>query len=274
MNCQCIFRILTATLVLGIAPVFADKGTPDYESRSSVSISGGGGSSWTIFDTEITDNGSPTGGSCTTGGEGDGIAITEASIPAGGDAFDSAGLVFVNSTQLGGFFNSLTTAPVTRATFTSRMIAGLEVQSFMSVLNPEATLRQYVRFTNPSSSNTVIVLNYANNFGSNNMTTIEDTASGDAVFDPADGWVVTSDGSDGDAVNTTVFGDTTTEVPLAGSDDTVFDCTGTEGLLGTFLLPVPAGETKKNQDTHVSGVEKTRTPTKSPAGSESPSKAG
>jgi uncharacterized repeat protein (TIGR01451 family) len=244
MNCQCILRILTATLVLGTAPAFADKETPDYESRSSISISGGGGSSWSIFDTEITDNGNPTGGSCTSGGEGDGIAITEASIPAGGDAFDSAGLIFVNGTQLGGFFNSLTTVPVTRATFTSRMLAGLEVQSFISVLNSEATLRQYVRFTNPSTSDAVIALDYANNFSSNNMTTIEGTASGDAAFDPGDGWVVTSDGSNGDAVNTTVFGDTTTEVPLAGSGETVFDCNGTEGLLGSFLLAVPAGETR------------------------------
>lgn len=206
------------------------------------SVAGGDSSAFNICDSLITDNGLPSGGECSGGAAGSGAGILDATIiPAGFDAYDFAAMLWVDSVQLGGAM----TVAGNRVTFAPQTLSGLTVQSVMDVLATEATLRNYISFANPSASSITVQLDYANNFGSNGNTTIEGSSSGDTVFDTADTWVVTSDSVDGDAVNTIVLGDSGTMVPLTVAGTTVFGCggAGTEGLLGTFSLTVPADTT-------------------------------
>ena len=228
-----------AVLLLASSFLLAQEKPVLDNTRAATFISGGDGSNWDIFDSRITSNGLPTGGTCNNGVDGSGVSIFDATIPAGGDAFDDAGLVFVDDTQLGGELS----VSGNRVTFDPQVLSGLNVQSIMDVLTTEATLRHYVTFENPTASAITIDLDYVSNFGSDNNTTIDGSFSGDATFTPADTWVVTSDGSDVDAVNTTVFGDAGTQVPLTAASTTVFSCSLTQGLQASFSLTIPAGAT-------------------------------
>src|SRR5688572_24026969 len=113
------------------------------ESRNllaSVTVSGGGGSAWFLSDSSITSNGLPSGGFSTSGPNGSGHAIVDASTPGQNDAYDFASMIWVNGTQVGGALaqsgRTVTFAPVN--------ITGLKVQSQYHVLNTTATMRDLV----------------------------------------------------------------------------------------------------------------------------------
>jgi hypothetical protein len=203
-------------------------------------VSGGGGSSWSITDNFITNNGLPTGGSCSFGPSGSGAAIFDASIPGQSDAFDEAAAVWVENTQVGG---SLTQTGNT-ITFGQVSIAGLGVQMQYDVLGTSATLRNLVTFNNPTGSDVSVRVDYASNFGSNGSNTVVGTSSGDTIFENSDRWIITDDAFNDPANTTVLFGpDGPDETPVSVSQ-TVFNCNGTEGILATYDITIPAGETR------------------------------
>lgn len=204
-------------------------------------IAGGGESSWTIRDDFLTTNGLPTGGSCNFGGTQ--ASILDAEILGQLDAFDFAATVWVNSTPVGGSLSvsgqTVTFAPVT--------IAGLTVQMQYEVLTTSATLRNVVTFTNPTTSDITVSVNYANNFGSDPDTTVQATSNGDMVFTPADRWIVTDDINPmiSDPANTTVlYGPGAPAVTTSSVSLTVFVCAGPQGVLANYSITVPAGQTR------------------------------
>jgi hypothetical protein len=207
---------------------------------AGVTVLGGDTSSWEIIDDGITDNGLPSGGTCSTGADGSGASIRDANIPAGSDAFDYAGMVWVNSTQVGGNLSG----SGNRVTFSPVIISGLNAQVIYDVLSTSATLRVLLTLENPTGSPIAVPVDYASNFGSDGGTAVKGTSSGDTSFTSADSWVVTSDAGDSDPVNTTViFGAGAAPVTPSSVSQTVFGCAGTQGVQATFNVSVPAGGT-------------------------------
>ena len=207
---------------------------------ASVNIAGGGSSNWSINDTGITTNGLPAGGSCTSTTAGSGATINDANIPAGGDAFDMGGMVWIDSTQLVGALSQAGN----RVTFSSSNISGINAQLIYDVLTTSATLRVLTTLNNPTASPITISLDYATNFGSDSGTQVRGSSSGDTTFTSADSWVVTSDASDSDPVNNTViFGAGSAPVTPNSVTQTVFSCAGTQGVGANYSVTVPAGET-------------------------------
>lgn len=207
---------------------------------ATVDVSGGGSSQWNISDERITSNGLPSGGSCTGGAAGSGASIVDANIPAGSDAFDYAGMIWVNNTQVGGNLS----AAGSRVTFSPVSISGLNAQIIYDVLGTSATLRVFLRLQNPTGSAIAVPVDYASNFGSDSSTQVRGSSSGDVSFTSADSWVVTSDFADSDPVNTTViFGAGAASVTASSVSQTVFSCAGTEGVSSRYNVSVPAGET-------------------------------
>ncbi len=240
-NCRNL-AVLVASIVglAGAADTVAKEGAPEPRGGGSCfSVAGGGASTWVICDDEITDNGLPAGGSCDTGIPGSGASIDDASTTTGGgDAFDFASLLFVNNSQVGGIAtqngNSVSFAPST--------VAGLTRQLRYDVLTSQSTTRVVFTLTNTTGAPISPAVNYVGNFGSDGGTVINGTFSGDTVFTAADEWFVSSDGGDGDPVNTTVlFGGTSPPASTPTSvSQTAFNCAGPEGYNVLFNPTVPA----------------------------------
>ena len=213
---------------------------------SCPTIFGGDSSEWYVCDFAITDNGLPAGGECDAGDAGSGAGINDAQIPAGSDAFDLGGMLWVNNVQVGG---ALTVAGQS-ANFAAQNIAGLTASLRYDVLTTESTARVLLTLTNndnPTSGDrggTINVpIDYATNFGSDDSTQIRGSSSGDTSFTVADRWLVTSDTSDSDAVNTTVLWGGTPLVAPQSVSSTVFDCADTPGALARFQVSVAPGAT-------------------------------
>jgi hypothetical protein len=211
-----------------------------------LTIAGGGSSEWRVCDDIITDNGLPAGGQCTGGTAGSGAAIQDAQIPAGSDAFDDGAMLWVNNVQVGG---ALTVAGQS-ATYAARNIAGLTASLRYDVLTTESTARVLLTLTNSGTptggvrGGTISVpVDYATNFGSDGSTQIRGSSSGDTSFTIADRWLVTSDTSDSDPVNTTVIWGGTPQVPPQSVSSTVFNCADTPGALARFQVSVAPGAT-------------------------------
>jgi hypothetical protein len=209
----------------------------------SIDVSGGEGSTWTFFNDVSTDNGLPTGGVCQTSTAG--LALEEAEASGQGDAFDEGLLVFVNNQQ----YVSPDTVDLTGTTLTSGpvILSGLNtsVQYYASPTN--ATLRTLISLNNPTTDSITVPVTVATNFGSDVGTQIISTSSGDTTFTTADRYLITDDFST-DAVDPTntsvVAGSGTPQAPPSEVSNTVFTCSGTEGVLVTYQVTVPAGETR------------------------------
>ena len=128
-------KLVLVTLVAGVLSIGAAS-----VQAANVTISGGASSQWSIYDNQSTSNGLPAGGSCISGVDGIGASISDANVPAGGDAFDLGGMVWVNDTLVGG---TLTQAG-NRVTFSPVSISGLNVQMVYDVLTTIATLRVFL----------------------------------------------------------------------------------------------------------------------------------
>ncbi|TNF53720.1 hypothetical protein EP227_05515 [bacterium] len=189
----------------------------------------------------MTDNGLPSGGGCSSGGDGTGATIRDANIPAGSDAFDWAAMVWVDNTQVAGTLSQIGNT----VTFGSSTISGLNIQMQYEILTTSATQRTLLSLTNPTAGPITVSVDYASNFGSDGSTTVQGTSSGDTVFNTADGWVVTSDSGDFDPVNTTVlYGAGSPSVTTSSVTQVVFNCAGPEGVGANYSVTVPAGTTR------------------------------
>jgi hypothetical protein len=205
-------------------------------------LTGGGTSNWNVTNDGGTGNGLPAGDSC----EGDpGLTIQDANIPDGGDAYDNAAMLWLDSTvfvppdpvDLTG--QTLTAGPVS--------MSGLDVTMQYYAASGDATLRTLITFQNPSGSAINATAEWVNNHGSDGGTGIRGTSDGDLTFSTADRWIVSSDsaGTPGDPVNTYVlFGPGSPAATPSAASQLVFSCAGTEGVLSTFDISVPAGATR------------------------------
>ena len=152
-------------------------------------------------------------------------------------------MLWVDNTLVGG---NLSVAGNT-VTFSAVSISGLTVQIEYHLFSTSATLRNYTSFTNPTGGDITVTVDFANNFGSDGNTQIIASSSGDLAFGTDDRWVVTDDFSTtaGDPANTTVFYGPGSPAVTSGSvSQTVFSCAGTQGLLATYSMTVPAGGTR------------------------------
>ena len=212
-------------------------------------VSGGEGSVWEFANFIGTDNGLPVGGTCDAGpglGVEDAHLTTSGDVVLQGDAFDGGLTVFVDNQQ----YVSPDTVDLTGTTLTSGPVSlsGLNtsVQYYVSPTN--ATLRTLISLNNPTTDSITVPVTVATNFGVDDFIQIIDTSSGDTTFTTADRYLITDDAL-------TEFDDpTVTSVVTGGSgsplvqpsavSNTVFNCNGTQGVLVTYNVTVPAGETR------------------------------
>ena len=206
-------------------------------------LTGGESSVWFVEDARITDTGAPTTGTCTSGANGSGASLLDAGIPGQPDAFDCAAMTWVDGTQVGGALS----ATSNEATFAPVTISGLRAQVKMRALSSQSTLRTVLALSNPTGSTITVPVEYAGNFGSDSLTAIFDSSSGDTSFTTADRWVITDDSpTGGDPANTTVlYGPDSPPVTPSTVGQTVFTAAGTQGVHGRFEVSIPAGETRR-----------------------------
>jgi hypothetical protein len=206
------------------------------------SVNGGSSSVWQMCDNFATTNNAPAGGNATTGNAGSGASITEGTIGSNTDALDNGGNIWVNNLPAVGGIGSRSGNSVI---FGPQPQPGLDVTAQMryDVLTAEATLRVLAFFTNTSSTTRSISVAYTTNFGSGSSTAVGATSSGDAIVTQADRWLVTSDGSDGDAINTTVLWGPQAPVTPVDVSTQVYNSAGPEGVQARYTLSIPANAT-------------------------------
>jgi hypothetical protein len=171
------------------------------------------------------------------------VGDAQLAIPSRFDAYDGLWKVSVNGT----FYNPGSTADLT---VTSRgrelagspvTLSGVEVSQVFTSFDAADVLRTVVTFHNPTGADVPLAITAGGNFGSDFDTMIEGTSSGDASFDQADRWLVTSDVGMPplDPVNVLVFfGPGTVSAPVTAS--LVID-----EVVANFALTVPAGATRR-----------------------------
>lgn len=208
-------------------------------------LQGGGESSWFISDGLTTTNNSWSSGSCSSSeGAGSGVGITDARLPSNGDAYDYASLMWINGEQVGGWLRSATSST---SNFAPVPIAGLQVATEYHAISSLPVLRNYTALTNDSAEDIFVVINVATNFGADGGNRIITSSSGDTTFGADDRWVITDDSNNGgwDPANTTVFyGPDSPASPAVFTNDSVFNCWGSQGLTARIDVSVPAGETR------------------------------
>lgn len=189
----------------------------------------GAGANWVNFG-NLTFPGSPA------------FSFSDAGTGYGNDAFDGAGLVSVDGTY---YANPDGDVDVTGQTLTTDLstINGLTLSLQYTALGGSQTLRTLISMTNPGAATISRTISYQMNWGSDGGTLVRGTSSGDTNITPGDTWSVTSDGSDSDPVNLTVFGGTGFLTPSSIAT-TVFAAAGTQGLALNYFLSFAPGETR------------------------------
>jgi hypothetical protein len=218
-------------------------------------------SEWTIVNDDGTLNGTPTGGGGPDAGADcpspqlPGLAVEEGDWnttgSSQGDAFDGGLLFFVNNQEVVAPTNWDVQADPSNPTLNRVLTSGptstggLNTTVEYRALPNQQVLRSTVTLSNPGSTPMTVPFAVATNFGSDGNTTVHGTSNGDAVFNDADRWVVTSDnGSSPDAVNTSVLaGPGQIAAAPTATSMTVFDCSGAQGVQATYHVTVPAGGT-------------------------------
>lgn len=208
-------------------------------------LTGGGSSSWFISDGLTTTSGTGPSGSCSySGGAGTGVGISDARLPNNGDAFDLGSLMWVDGVQVGGWLRS---ANGSTSNYASVPIANLQINTEFHAISSLPVLRNFTTFSNETTDDIFVVINWASNFGADSGNRIITTSGGDATFGADDRWVITDDGSDGggDPANTTVFyGPDSPETVAVFTSTSVFNCYGSQGLSARMDVTIPAGETR------------------------------
>ncbi len=219
--------------------------TPVNGPANGATLTGGGNASWFISDGLTTSSGTGPSSSCSfSGGAGSGVGIQDSRLPNNGDAFDFGSLMWVNGVQVGGFLRSATAST---SNFASVPIANLQVHTELHAISSLPVLRNLTSFTNDTSEDVFVVINWTSNFGADGGNRVITTSSGDNTFAANDRWAITDDASDGgrDPANTTVFYGPDSPVSMSVFTNTsVFNCAGSEGLTARIDVTIPAGETR------------------------------
>jgi hypothetical protein len=209
---------------------------------TTIAINSSEGSRWFFSDVRTTSNGLPSGGNCSYSDPGSGASVQDAWTAYQYDAFDLAAMYWVNDIQVGGLISAPTSSSVE---YSPVSIADLNVQLKYELMTSSAMLRAFLTLENPTSADISVPVVYATNFGSDFVTSVKATSSGDEIFSTSDRWIVTNDAVIGpdEPVNTTVlFGPNLPVVTPSSVSQIVFDCGSTQGAQATFNLTVPAGE--------------------------------
>ena len=198
-------------------------------SLSSSPTLSGAGANWVGFG-NLTFPGTPA------------FSFNDAGAPYGGDAFDGAGLVSVDGIY---YTNPDGDVDVTGQTLTTDLSAinGLTLSLQYTALSGSQTLRTLISMTNPGAATISSTISYQMNWGSDSGTIVRSTSSGDTTITTGDIWSVTSDGSDSDPVNLTVFGGSGFLTPSSLAT-TVFAAAETEGLALNYFLSFAPGQTR------------------------------
>lgn len=212
-------------------------------------------SEWIVDNLDGTSNGLPTLGTCPSPGVA-GLGIDDAAYDVTGanmtDAFDQGLLFFVNNHQVIAPTNwdvqVDATTPTLNRVLTSgpTTVGGVNATVEYRALPNQQVLRSTVYLANPGTSAVTLPVTMATNVGSDAGTVIMGSSSGDTTFTNADRWLVTSDSATtpSDPVNTHVLAGPGTVAAAPTVSSTVFDCSGTEGVLATYNVTIPAGATR------------------------------
>lgn len=235
-------KIITFTPLLVIAVINSANAVAAPATLPLTVMPALGATSW-----EVTNTGGTTLGTAFTGACDDtaGFAINDATSASGDiDAYDYAYSIWVN----GVIFEAPDPVDLTGNTVTAgpMVMSGLNVSVEYSFSDMVQAGRIRAIFQNPTGNPVNISVDIPVNLGSGGATVIEATSSGDAVFNAADRWVVTSDGVPaGDPANTTVLWGAGAAVMPSSVTTTVFGCGGTEGVGATFDITIPANSTRQ-----------------------------
>lgn len=236
---------LVAPVLVGTATMLA--ATVAVAAPAPIGTESANGHDWYFGNAVGTDNGQPSGGSCSAT---PGLGFADAFSPTGSDAFDYAGMVWVDGTQVAdddGTVDRTTDAGDLVLTADPASLSGLDATMQFRLFSTGDLVRTLVTLTNPTESAIGADVSIAHNFGSDGSTQVIGSSSGDTTFGADDRWLVTSDNptAGSDPVNTSVFfgPGAVAETPTAVSS-TVFSCSGTEGALATFAVSIPAGATR------------------------------
>lgn len=202
-------------------------------------VAGPNGTVWSLSNNGGTGAG-PFSGFCFSG---PGVSIDETDTASSNDGYDVAYTLWVDSA----IFASAV-ADVTGTTVTAGPVAmsGLNVTRQLFFSPTRQVVRVLNSFQNPTAGTINVVVQTPVNFGSDALTQVQATSSGDLTFTVADRWLITSDDGPFDPVNTTVlYGAGVPVLPPASVTQSVFECSTTAGAGWTFDLSVPAGETRR-----------------------------
>jgi len=192
-SCRVSLSILCLALLL---PILASAAPFAYPG----SVPSGGDATWYVSDNingVVPVQGNP-------GPGGFGFSDAEFNDPAsGGDAYDGGFVMRINNTLFAGPVNGATLNGNTLSSG-STTYSGVSVQA-QFWFDPNAPIiRSLYSFSNPSATATNISLRWEVNLGSDTTTTLAGSTTGGATATAADHWLVTSDGGNGDLVNTLV----------------------------------------------------------------------
>ncbi|MEX0992253.1 MAG: hypothetical protein WD004_08315 [Actinomycetota bacterium] len=123
-----------------------------------------------------------------------------------------------------------------------RSLAGLRVWRIDRVLGTSPTLRDLVKFRNPSSSAISVTIVLDTNLGANSATVV-DSSTGDTTFTKADRWVLTDDEAT-DPTVTHVFNGKQAHEELVGVSEAPGGMSGNDCIRVRLKIQVPARSTR------------------------------
>ncbi|MGH7886025.1 MAG: IPTL-CTERM sorting domain-containing protein [Thermodesulfobacteriota bacterium] len=208
------------------------------------------GTLWTDFDDNGLSDGSPldTGVSCVND---TGYSLSDAESADGdSDAYDQAFIAAVAGKFLSGGNNEQLIQEQSGEKFSSGIInvdafSGLDITYQLYFPDDIQCARLLLTLENTTDGTIMSSVQIANNFGSDSSTVVEETSSGDTVFNTSDLWVVTSDGGPSDPVNTTIlFGPGSPLVTPSLVTLNVCDDSATDGAGVSYDISVPPFSTQ------------------------------
>jgi len=222
---------------------------------------GGGTPQWEVQNRSGTSNGLPTGGnrSGTTGG----LGISDASYAGHIRVFDFGHSIWVNNSVFlpsGGAVNAKGQAEATGfddaagVTHLTRLLAGPSLMSGLGVsveyyaAQHSPTLRTLARFDNDGDTAVSADVTFLYNLASDSSTRIVGSSTDDLSFTAGDRWVITDDVPPGlddiPAVTAVLRGPGASAQAPASVSNVVFNFNGTEGVLATYHITVPAHDSR------------------------------
>ncbi len=160
------------------------------------------------------------------------------------DAYDVGFSLIVNSTYFPADSTPTTELSGRQYAFGPATMSGLEVTRRVYVPTGEGWARFLEYFHNPTAASITATVEVQTNLGSDSGTVITGSSDGDTVFETTDTWVATDDATDGSGDPSLVQVIAWSGASPSAVSTTVYDCTGTQGVLFRYIIEVPAGATR------------------------------